>query len=118
MNSIIKYSKEQKILMITEDDEKQIQDLTSNFWRSQNDRRRVHWSDVRIIKNWQILIIEDALNCFKYFDDTRKGYEFTRSYTEKYNPSFGTGLIPDSKELLFDVTEYWRKYYKKILTEK
>jgi hypothetical protein len=115
MNSIVKQSEEQRNLVIHEDNKKQIRDLLSNFWNYQNERKKVHWSSVRIIENWQILIFEDALNCFKYFDDPKKGYELTRSYTEKYNPSFGTGLIPDSKELLFDVTEYWKKYYTNLL---
>ena len=118
MNSIMKQSKEQNSLEINADDEKQIQRLLSAFCSYQNDRKRVHWSDVRLIKNWQILIIEDALNCFEYSEEPRKGYELTRIYTEKYDPSFGTGLIPKSKELLLDVTRYWKKYYKNISREK
>jgi len=118
MNSIIKKSKEENTLKINADDNRKIRSLSSDFWSYQNDTEKVHWSDVRLIKNWQVLIIEEALNCFKHPDNPRKGYGLTRSYTEKYNPSYGTGLIPKSKELLLDVIKYWKKYYKNISKEK
>jgi hypothetical protein len=42
---------------------------------------------------------------------SRLGYELAKHYAERYNPSYGTGLIPESAPLLEDIANFWCGYY-------
>lgn len=39
----------------------------------------------------------------------KKNAELARAYTEEYNPSYGTGLIPESIPMFNDIISFWRK---------
>ena len=72
------------------------------------------WTDIRIIKNWDIFIIEEAISCFIHLDFPEMGYKLAKSYTEKYNMNFGSGLIPESLEYLKEINNYWIDYLNKL----
>jgi hypothetical protein len=80
----------------------------------QNIIEKKKWSDIRIIQNWDILLIEESISCFVHFDRPEMGYQLAKSFTEKYNARFGTGLLPESLECLKEINSYWKDYLYKL----
>ena len=115
MGRIIKASKLQNKLIIAKDEENQINQLSRELWKYQDEIIKVKWSNVRIVKDREIILIEESLDCFKYSEDPKRGYDLGRSYTERYNPSQGTGLISESQEYVKEIREFWEKYYKRLI---
>jgi len=73
--------------------------------------RQVWGRAIRTIHCWDVLIIEDALQCIIHPHAAGElAYRAARDYTEKYNPRHGTGLIPESVPMLEDIIEFWRSY--------
>lgn len=87
----------------------QLEKLLNKFYNFQNETNRIHWTKVRNISNWDLLLIEEAIACF-VIEDHKLGYKLARSYSEKYNSSIGTGLIIDSVKYLTDIIEFWENY--------
>jgi hypothetical protein len=52
---------------------------------------------VRIIQDKNVLIVEDAVQCvLSPYSTSSQAYHLARDYAERYDPRYGTGLIPDS----------------------
>ena len=115
MEKIIRVSKKNNQLMFGEGEDEQINTLSREFWKHQDEIRRVSWTNVRQITNWKIYLIEKSLDCFKYREDPKRGYELGRSYAERYKPEHGTGLITESQESVKEIRAFWEKYYKKLI---
>ena len=45
------------------------------------------------------------------------GYELAKHYAERYNPSYGTGLIPESAPLVEDIANFWCGYHFGVTLE-
>jgi hypothetical protein len=73
---------------------------------------RVKWSTVRIINSTDLLILENILQCLLSQTDIAVSYAYdaTRNYVEKYNPHYGTGLIPESIPMLEKIISFWNRY--------
>ncbi len=68
--------------------------------------------DVRIIECWELLIVEKAIECMLYpMHASIIGYQVARKYAEKYDPHFGTGLIPKSAPMVEEIAEFWGLHY-------
>jgi hypothetical protein len=39
------------------------------------------------------------------------GYRIARQYAERYNPRYGTGLIPESAPIVADIADFWCQYH-------
>jgi hypothetical protein len=39
------------------------------------------------------------------------GYRIAREYSERYNPRYGTGLIPESAPMVEDIADFWCQYH-------
>jgi hypothetical protein len=78
----------------------------------QDQYRRVKWSTVRIINSTDLLILENVLQCLLSQTDIAVSYAYdaTRNYVEKYNPHYGTGLIPESIPMLEKIICFWNRY--------
>lgn len=91
----------------------------------QNEHERRGSYVVRLIRCRELLVIEHALLAFT--SASRCGehaYRAARTYTERYNPHHGTGLIPESTPLLEEIVGFWfalanadRGHEKAILVE-
>lgn len=114
MKKIITDFSNTQILSIESTSFKKLDILRHIITDYQNKIEKKKWSDIRIIQNWDILLIEEAISCFIYFDIPSMGYKLARSYTEKYNPRFGSGLIPESLKSLIEVNNYWKSYLIKL----
>lgn len=64
---------------------------------------------IRDIHSREVLVVEDALQCMLTPQAAPFwAYQTARDYTEQYNPSCGTGLVPESVPMLEDIIEFWR----------
>jgi hypothetical protein len=67
---------------------------------------------VRIIQDKNVLIVEDAVQCvLSPYSAPNQAYHLARDYAERYNPRYGTGLIPESAPLVMDIVDFWCEYY-------
>src|SRR5262249_54465630 len=76
--------------------------------------RNIPYGVVREVQNWRVLLIEKAMQCALAYDDyvaAYWAYHVARDYAEKYDPHYGTGLIPESAPLLKDIVDFWCHHY-------
>ncbi len=92
------------------------QQLRELLWRmkaEQNEQKPVPFGAVRIIHDWDLLLIEDALRCL--LDDPQAAghtvYEMARNYTECYDSRYPSGLTPKSAPLVQDMVDFWVHAY-------
>jgi hypothetical protein len=79
--------------------------------QAQSTYENIPYGAVRIVECWEAMLVETALRCILTPHDTaRLGYELARDYVERYDPRYGTGLIPTSAEPLEEVIGFWRAY--------
>ena len=89
-----------------------LQQLRNQVRATQDEQRRVGWNTVRTIHSTEVLIIEYALECMlspQFAPDYT--YRAGRHYAERYEPRYGTGLIPASAPMLADIVQFWHGYY-------
>jgi hypothetical protein len=91
--------------------------LRELLWQARevnNEYRNIPFGAVRSIKSWRVLLVEKALYCALAADETAAGYwayQAARAYAEKYDPHYGTGLIPASAPLLAEIAGFWQAQY-------
>ena len=97
----------------TKEDEQVLRDLLCEIKELQNEYENQHWGPVRIIESFDTLVVEKALTCILSHEDSSFwGYHVGRGYAERYNPTYGTGLIPESAPLMEDIVSFWFQYYE------
>jgi len=79
---------------------------------AQNEYHDTRWGRVRTIYSREALLAEHALRCAaRPGEATPWGYQAARQYAERYNPRYGTGLIPESASAVEDIVAYWARCY-------
>ncbi len=79
---------------------------------AQNTHKRLHGGSVRIIESRELLVVEKAMDCIVAPSTSAvSGYGIARHYTERYDPRYGTGLIPQSASLVEDIADFWGCYF-------
>jgi len=87
-------------------------ELLPQLEKVQGQRDGMYGALIRIINNRYVLLTEHALRCLLYPDmSSNLGYELAKDYAERYNPSYGTGLIPESAPLVEDIANFWCGYH-------
>jgi hypothetical protein len=72
----------------------------------------IPYGTVRMIQDRDVLIVEDAVQCvLSPYSAPSWAYHLARNYTERYDPRYGTGLIPESAPLVMDIVDFWCEYY-------
>lgn len=72
----------------------------------------VPYGMVRVIRNRYVLILENAVQCVLLpHSAPNHAYHLARNYTERYDPRYGMGLIPESAPLVMDIVDFWCEYY-------
>ena len=94
-------------------------DLLHALEQEQNQYKNIQWGPVRIIQSKELVTIETALRCIVGSHDTAYWcYQLARDYAERYDPHYGTGLIPESASFVEDIAAFWcGYYYHQSLTE-
>jgi hypothetical protein len=93
----------------TEERRRALRELLTRMQAEQNEYRNIPWGAVRQISDWDLLLIEDALRCLLAApgEAGRCAYQMARDYAERYDPSHGTGLIPESVPLVRDIVQFF-----------
>lgn len=95
-----------------DDIKNELENILSQIRELQNEHKRQQWGPVRIIESSKTLLIEDALKCILNPDQSGIWcYEMAKSYTDRYNSSYGTGLMPESAPMLEDIVIFLKRYY-------
>ncbi len=77
---------------------------------SQNETRDTRWERVRTIHCREALLAEHALRCVARPQESAYwAYQAARQYAERYNPRYGTGLIPESAAAVEDIVAFWAR---------
>ena len=77
----------------------------------QNQYREVPYGVVRSIESMPALIVENAVRCMLHPEEGADlAYVTARDYCERYDPSFGTGLIPASAPRVQEIADFLAKY--------
>jgi len=83
----------------------------SSLQESQNEHRRVKWAVVREIHSSPALVVEYAMRiALRPGESSHWGYRLAAFYAQRYDPSYGTGLIPASRSALEDIIRFWSRY--------
>ena len=89
-----------------------VQASLSDVRAIQNTYRNQAWGPVRIIHSTEVLLIEYTLSCLLQSTASAEwGYHLARQYAERYDPRYGTGLIPESAPMVEDIADFWCQYH-------
>ena len=91
----------------------ELRNLLEKLKRIQGEVKKGAWgTPIRSIINWNALIVEDAVQCILDRNNSSYwGYDIARDYAEKYNPRYGTSLVPESAGRVDDIANFWSNYY-------
>ena len=57
-------------------------------------------------------MVETALECVLHpCASSDLGYRLARQYAERYNPRYGTGLIPESAPMVENIADFWGRHF-------
>ncbi len=91
-----------------EADRRRLWDLRDRMRAEQNEHQSIPFGAVRLIRDWELLIAEKAIQCVLHPREAgHLAYEIARDYTERYDGRYGTGLIPKSAPLVQDIVDFW-----------
>jgi len=87
-------------------------DAFSSLQASQSDIEHHPWTDVRIIHSKEALLAEYTLKCVLWPEQsTYWSYQMAAIYADRYNPRYGTGLLPESAPAVEDIVRFWSRYH-------
>jgi len=89
--------------------------IWSALRQEQNEYKYIEWGPVRLIKSNEVLLVEYAVECMRSPHAAAYwAYQVARHYAERYNPRYGTGLIPESDDTVEDIADFWCRHYFKV----
>jgi DNA-binding MarR family transcriptional regulator len=91
----------------------ELRDLLRRMRAEQNEYKNIPWGAARIIRDWELLLFEHALQCLlrSPHEAGHWAYQMARDYAERYDPSHGTGLTPASAPLVQDIADFWMEEF-------
>ena len=73
----------------------------------QNEHQRQKWVSVRVVHNWNLLLVEEALAiCIWYANSPVHGYTLASDYFRNYDPRYGTSLNGPSRTKLLEMVRF------------
>jgi hypothetical protein len=85
--------------------------LLQELGDSQKEVEHHRWVDVRIIRSREALCAEYALCCLlRPWESSHWGYRLAAFHAERYDPHYGTGLIPHSASALEEIIAFWERH--------
>jgi hypothetical protein len=76
----------------------------------QNEYKNQQWGPVRIIRNWDLLLVEQALAiCLWYSGSPAHGYKLAADYCQHYDSRHGNGLNGPSRTKIEEMTRFVNK---------
>jgi hypothetical protein len=78
----------------------------------QNQYHNQSWGGVRIINSMDMLLVEHVIDCVLHPQQCSDwGYRIARTYAERYDSRYGTGLIPESAPRVEEIADFWFRYH-------
>ncbi len=73
----------------------------------QNEYRKPQWGPVRTIRNWDLLVVEEALAILLWHSHSPPhGYTLAADYCQHYDSRYGTGLNGPSREKIAAMAKF------------
>jgi hypothetical protein len=83
-------------------------ELLGQVRQEQNEYENIPFGAVRLVRDWDLLLIEYAVQCLLRPDESPYwAYQTARHYAERSSSRYAHGLIPDSAPLVQDIADYW-----------
>ena len=81
-----------------------LHDLLRDF---QNEYRNQQWGPVRIIHNWNLMLVEQGLEIYLWYTDSPlHGYKLAADYCQHYDPRYGNGLNGPSRTKIEEIVRF------------
>ena len=88
-------------------DKRKARGLCRKLHDFQKDHRRTRWAVVRIIKNWNLFLVEQGLQIYlDSANDVAAGYKLASDYCRHYDPLYGSTLNSGSKHKLKEIISF------------
>ena len=91
----------------------QLGELLQRMQAEQNEQKPIPFGAMRIIHDWDLLLLEEALHCL--LDPPHAAgqwvYRMARDYAEKYDSRFPSGLTLKSAPFVHDLVDFWADVY-------
>jgi hypothetical protein len=98
----------------TDDRRERLRSLWHEMREEQSEYKNIAWGAVRIVKSMDLLVAEKCVeSVLRPHEAAFWLYQAARDYCERYNPRYGTGLIPESAPMVQDIADFWRKRVSK-----
>jgi hypothetical protein len=73
----------------------------------QNEYQQQRWRPVRIVHNWNLMLIEQALAIYLWHTDSlAEGYKLAADYCQHYDPQYGNGLNGPSRTKIKEIVRF------------
>jgi len=73
----------------------------------QNEYREDRWSRIRIVHNWNLLLVEYGLAIYLWHPDSpTRGYKLAADYCQNYDPLYGSGLNGPSRTKIGEIIRF------------
>ncbi len=82
-------------------------DLHHRLKAFQNEYKHQQWGAIRIIHNWELMLVEEALAIFLWYSkSTALGYKLAADYCQNYDPKYGSGLNGPSRTRVANIIRF------------
>jgi hypothetical protein len=73
----------------------------------QNEYQNQRWGPVRIVHNWNLMLVEHGLAiCLWHLDSPAHGYKLAADYCQHYDPHYGNGLNGPSRTKIEEIARF------------
>lgn len=88
-------------------DRKKAQRLHDRLKAFQNEYQKQRWGPVRIIHNWNLMLVEEGLAIYMWHADSAShGYKLAVDYCQHYDPRYGNGLNGPSRTKILEIVRF------------
>lgn len=76
----------------------------------QDERQRLRWGQVRVIRNWDLLLVEEGIAIALWSSGSpSQGYKLAVDFCQNYDGRYGNGLNGPSRERLQEIMDFIRR---------
>jgi hypothetical protein len=73
----------------------------------QNEHKNQQWGPVRVIHNWNLLLVEKGLSIYLWYADSPShGYKLAAHYCQHYDPRYGNSLNGPSRTKILEIIRF------------
>jgi hypothetical protein len=88
-------------------DRQKAQALHDRLWDFQNEYQKQRWGAVRIVHNWNLMLVEHALAIhLGHKNSPADGYKLAADYCQNFDPRYGNGLNGPSRTKIEEMVRF------------